>query len=54
MLRTAFKVPETSLRTKDEEAPHGHIANNRGRTQEPDERVTEKIDLAMIFYPEVL
>ena len=54
MLRTAFKVPETSLRTKNEEAPHCDIADNRGRAQEPDQRVTEKINLAMIFYPEVL
>ena len=53
-MRTAFKVPVTSLGTKNEEAAHSNIANNRGRAQEPDQRITEKIDLAMIFYPEVL
>ena len=54
MLRTALKVPVTSLRAKNEEAPHCNVTSYSGCAQEPDHRVTEKIDVAMIFYPEIL
>ena len=51
---TIFKISVASLRAKNEEAPHGNVGGYCSRTQKPDHGVSEKIDLAMIFYPEIL
>jgi hypothetical protein len=51
---TILKISVATLRAKNEEAPHGNVAGYRGRTQKPDQGVSEKIDLAMIFHPEIL
>jgi hypothetical protein len=53
-MRTILKISVASLRAKNEEAPHGNIAGYCSRTQKPDQGVPEKINLAMIFYPEIL
>lgn len=53
-LLTILKIPVTSLRAKNKKAPHGNIASYCSSAHEPDHRVSEKIDLAMIFNPEIL
>jgi hypothetical protein len=51
---TILKISVAPLRAKNEEAPHGNVAGYCSGTQKPDQGVPEKIDLAMIFYPEIL
>ena len=51
---TAFKVAEATLRTKDEEPADYSISEDSRRTEVPDDRVPEEIDLTVVFHPEVL
>ena len=51
---TAFKVAEATLRTKDEEPADCSISEDSRRTEVPDDRVPEEIDLTVVFHPEVL
>jgi len=51
---TILKISVASLRAKNQEAPHGNVTGYCSRAQKPDQGVSEKIDLAIIFYPEIL
>lgn len=51
---TVVKVTISSLRTKDEEASDGEVGDDSGGTEVPHQRVSDEIDLVVVFHPEVL
>jgi hypothetical protein len=53
-IRTVVKIAESSPRAEYEGPSHKHICDDRGRASPPNKWITEEVDLAMIFDPEVL
>lgn len=51
---TVLEVAESTLRTEDQKPADGYVAEYRSGTEPPNHRIAQKVDLAIVFDPEIL
>lgn len=52
--RTIVEIFKSSLLSQDQQTTNTHIRHNSKCAQPPHHRIADKVDLAMVFHPEIL